>query len=163
MKQRVVWIDIAKGIAIILVVVGHVNGSYYAAGQYLNSTLFNFSTQFIYSFHMALFMFLSGLVFHKSENRRNQIKKILLNRGVVYITFSFLWWFFKIILNSFTNSPLNPKDILLIPIFPISFMWFIYALLIMEIVQVFLSELSIRGEVVQIIVSLILLFVQAGI
>lgn len=160
---RIAWIDAAKGISIILVVIGHVISSYYAAGQYLNSVLFSFSDQFIYSFHMALFVFLSGLVFRTSESRKSQVKKILINRGIVYITFSFLWWIFKMVLNPFLNTPLEPEDILLIPIFPISFMWFIYALLIMEIVQVFLGKLSVKGKMVQIIVSTVLLFAQAGV
>lgn len=62
MNERIAWIDISKGFAIIFVVVGHVVQSYHNVHQYEDSTLFNFSSQFVYSFHMALFMMLSGLL-----------------------------------------------------------------------------------------------------
>lgn len=51
-RQR--YIDIAKGIGIILVVVGHLTDSEFQS--------------FIYLFHMPLFFFLSGLLFHYSDN-----------------------------------------------------------------------------------------------
>lgn len=66
MRERIKWVDTAKGIAIILVVVGHVVQSYHNVNQYTDSTLFNLSGQFVYSFHMALFMMLSGMLFTMS-------------------------------------------------------------------------------------------------
>lgn len=55
MIQRIDYIDRMKGLAIFLVVLGHV---YYYAFERSNSIL----TAFVGSFHMPLFMFLSGLV-----------------------------------------------------------------------------------------------------
>jgi acyltransferase len=46
--NRIEWVDIAKGIGIILVIVGH------------TSIEFSWLGKFIYSFHMPLFFFLSG-------------------------------------------------------------------------------------------------------
>ena len=43
MKERIHWIDLAKGFAIILVVVGHVVSSYHEAGMFLDNHLFNFN------------------------------------------------------------------------------------------------------------------------
>ena len=55
-KNRDLFLDIAKGLAIILVVVGHViQGS----SQYFDDLLW---FRVIYSFHMPLFVFLSGAV-----------------------------------------------------------------------------------------------------
>ena len=51
-KERIDWIDIAKGIGIILVVLGHLN----VDGQ--------INRLFIYCFHMPLFFFISGIVFN---------------------------------------------------------------------------------------------------
>lgn len=53
--KRIEWVDIAKGIAIILVVIGHVGSSYGSAGLYKDSFLLNFTNRFVYSFHMAAF------------------------------------------------------------------------------------------------------------
>lgn len=55
MIQRIDYIDRMKGLAIFLVVLGHV---YYYAFERSNSML----SAFVGSFHMPLFMFLSGLV-----------------------------------------------------------------------------------------------------
>lgn len=53
-KNRISYIDIAKGIGIFLVIWGHI---------ILNGPAYNI----IYAFHMPLFFFLSGLVFSKSK------------------------------------------------------------------------------------------------
>ena len=49
-KKRLYWIDVARGIAILLVVLGHCIGNLNAPGN-----------KFILSFHMPLFFFISGL------------------------------------------------------------------------------------------------------
>ena len=46
MKERVHWIDIAKGLGIIAVVIGHI---------YNNQVIF----KWLYSFHMPLFFFVA--------------------------------------------------------------------------------------------------------
>lgn len=147
MRERIKWVDTAKGIAIILVVVGHVVQSYHNVNQYTASTLFNFSGQFVYSFHMALFMMLSGMLFTMSYNGAirgmggvKTVANKLIAYGVPYIVFSIVWWSFKMIFSGHVNSTLTVEDLLLIPIFPISFMWFIYALLIMVIIQQLIGE-----------------------
>lgn len=59
MKERILYIDWLKGIAIILVVMGHVIGfDIYSGDSCMNSFLY----RLISSFHMPLFIFLSGLV-----------------------------------------------------------------------------------------------------
>ncbi|WP_298014468.1 acyltransferase family protein [uncultured Megasphaera sp.] len=57
--KRIDWIDIAKGIAILLVIIGHTNP--------WGSTTRNF----IYSFHMPLFFLLSGYTYRLAENKRD--------------------------------------------------------------------------------------------
>lgn len=54
MNARISYIDQLKGIAILLVVLGHVIG--------YNNCENSFLWRFIYSFHMPLFMFISGYV-----------------------------------------------------------------------------------------------------
>ncbi|WP_254411882.1 acyltransferase family protein [Dyadobacter diqingensis] len=64
MKNRVAYIDHLKGISILLVVVGHF--IQYNTIESKDSRLFSF----IYSFHMPLFMFISGYVAYLSINER---------------------------------------------------------------------------------------------
>lgn len=52
-KDRIEWIDIAKGIGIILVIAGHTIALRYS--------------QCLYTFHLPLFFFLSGLVFNQKK------------------------------------------------------------------------------------------------
>lgn len=55
MKQRIDYIDRMKGLAIFLVVMGHVYGMVFNQSE-------DVTYKWISSFHMPLFMFLSGLV-----------------------------------------------------------------------------------------------------
>lgn len=48
LNKRVVWIDYAKAFAMLFVIIGHVETG-------------NSLTDWVYSFHMPLFFFLSGL------------------------------------------------------------------------------------------------------
>lgn len=52
--SRLSWLDIMKGIGIILVVVGHISS---------NKIIFNW----LYSFHMPLFFFAAGWVYKKKQ------------------------------------------------------------------------------------------------
>lgn len=58
MKNRIRWIDNAKAIAILMVVIGHIIQSMYSPDNFDENIVF----RIIYSFHMPLFIMLSGLV-----------------------------------------------------------------------------------------------------
>ena len=64
MNRRVEYIDIARGIAIILMIVGHV----------VQNTFFR---HIIFSFHMPLFIIVSGY-FYKDRPLKKEIKNVLL-------------------------------------------------------------------------------------
>lgn len=57
-KVRIAWIDNVKGIAILLVVLGHVIQFMYCPSNFDQNPVF----RVIYSFHMPLFFILSGCV-----------------------------------------------------------------------------------------------------
>lgn len=58
-KQRLTYIDIARAIGILFVVLGHVNQFYRDSQGIENSQ----TLIFIYAFHMPLFFILSGILF----------------------------------------------------------------------------------------------------
>ena len=58
-EEYVYWIDSAKAIGIILIIVGHL--SYGSSLSWIN--------KLIYSFHVPLFFMLSGIVFHTHLER----------------------------------------------------------------------------------------------
>ena len=70
LKDRMHWVDIARGIAIILVIVGHAIPEYSLNCIYIE--------KIIYSMHMSLFFILSGIVFKVEKNtsiKENILKK----------------------------------------------------------------------------------------
>ena len=67
-SNRIFWIDLVKGIAIILVVVGHIL-------QMRLQPAMTIPYEFIYKFHMPLFMFMSGYM----------LKDIILKVSVNYL------------------------------------------------------------------------------
>ena len=73
-QSRADWIDVLKGIGIILVVIGHVNTK-------------GFLVQWLYTFHMPLFFALSGYILYKF-GKNIPFQKFLLKR-----TKSILWPF----------------------------------------------------------------------
>ena len=77
MEDRIDWIDVAKGIAIILVVAGHVG--YPTMGKAV-----------IYSFHMPLFFMASGFVLFRHPEHSIKELFIRLIRGIIvpYVCFN---------------------------------------------------------------------------
>ena len=61
--KRIEWIDVGKGIAIILTMIGH----YIPYGSQFRN--------FIFSFHMPLFFILSGYTFKFSDNKKDVLEK----------------------------------------------------------------------------------------
>ena len=72
-KNRIEWIDTARGIGIILVILGHIG--------------FGRFNQWIYSFHLPLFVFLSGLLFNPKVPFKTLIKKRVKSLIIPYFCF----------------------------------------------------------------------------
>lgn len=80
-KERISWVDLVKGFGIILVIYGH---------------NLPFLENYIYTFHMPLFFFVSGL-FHPKELNINNVKKRAKQILIPYFLWSFflfIFWFF---------------------------------------------------------------------
>ncbi len=130
--ERNILVDKLKGYACFLVLFGHVIMGIRLAGVSV-PFFFEGMEKFIWSFHVALFMFLSGVVYKETgewkgkKTKSNFILHKLLNLGVPYIAFSALY----ILINSFVaqaNSKASLTDILFIWKTPIAQYWFLYAL-----------------------------------
>ena len=84
--KRYDFIDYAKGLAIMLVVIGHLLQYNFSGTS--SKGLFDL----IYSFHMPLFMFLSGYVasFSIERNIDNKMKFILRKARAFLVPFAFM-------------------------------------------------------------------------
>lgn len=84
--KRIVWIDILKGLAILLVIMGHVcQMRFPVSGKWL--------ADIIYSFHMPLFLFLSGLFARKAIEAADdrQIKAFVIRKARQLLVPFFVW------------------------------------------------------------------------
>ena len=90
-KKRITYLDIAKGMGMVLVLVGHLQ----------NDTIFSFSPHiltlcsWIFSFHLPLFFILSGMLMCiKKDNEKDLtgfIKKRFFSIMVPYFWFSLIY------------------------------------------------------------------------
>lgn len=131
MQERNDWVDCAKAIGIVLVVYGHVARGLASARLPINQDWFELVDSIIYSFHMPLFFFLSGLFFHDSLIRRGRLGLIANKVDTIvypYVVWSLLQGFFEVALSSYTNGHVNMGEVLSFPWQPRAQFWFLYAL-----------------------------------
>lgn len=127
--RRIFWLDFAKGIGIILVCLGHTIGGLRGDKTGLDLELFNYLVVLIYSFHMPLFFFLSGVVgdLRPPASFSDLIRPMFVSIIVPYVIWSCLF----VVLQNFSgaaNRPANYSDLLFILWRPIAHFWFFYAL-----------------------------------
>jgi len=147
-RHRSAWVDIAKGIGILLVVYGHVARGLQSSEIIDGSGLFIIIDRAIYSFHMPLFFFLSGLVFYDALVRRGP--KLFIASKVDTILWPYVLWslmqgVIEVSVSSHTNGGADWSQVLAFPYEPRAQFWFLYVLfLIATISAVVYSRLSPR-------------------
>jgi fucose 4-O-acetylase-like acetyltransferase len=142
---RIDWVDTAKGIGIILVVVGHVLRGL-ASAQLMELTPgARFVDEFIYSFHMPLFFLLSGLFLTRSVSKgsftaflEDKSRTIL----YPYVVWSTITIAIKCCLGSLPNQPRSLFDIFDLIYAPIEQYWFLYTLFFLIVTFGFLLSVG---------------------
>lgn len=133
--RRLDWVDVARGIGIILVIYGHALRAIvpppgalpaWAAAQ----------DGVIYAFHMPLFFFLVGLFIWPSLGRG---RMAFLKDRALTVLYPYLLWsvavgVLEMLARPFVNSPVELRDILAIGWQPIEQFWFLYALFVLQLV-----------------------------
>ena len=141
--ERNILADKLKGYACFLVLFGHVIMGIRLSGIYIPS-VFEGMEKFIWSFHVALFLFLSGVVYKLTGEWRGKETKTkfilhkLLNLGVPYVTFSVIY----ILINSMVgaaNTQSSVYDVLNIWKAPVAQYWYLYALFFLFCIWTLLS------------------------
>lgn len=136
MTERVDWVDNAKAIGILLVVYGHVARGLFEAGFIANVQLYKLVDSIIYSFHMPLFFFLSGLFVVKTLNRKGTKGFVFSKVDTIlypYILWSILQGSVEFVLADYTNGDVALGSILNLWV-PRAQFWFLYALFFVAIV-----------------------------
>jgi fucose 4-O-acetylase-like acetyltransferase len=141
---RDTWVDYAKAIGILLVVYGHVARGVYNAGIPMDTSLYERVDSIIYSFHMPLFFFLSGLFFLRSLGNRgpaalaaNKIDTIV----YPYILWSLIQGLTEVALSQYTTEKATLSEVLSLWDPRVQF-WFLYALflVVLTAIVVYRSE-----------------------
>lgn len=127
---RVVWIDVARALGIALVVLGHVERGLRSGGILQDGGIWQQIDFVIYTFHMPLFFYLSGMNVQGSREKPGFFAKRARALILPYFVFSILQGLVKLATGGKANSEMAPLDLLLIPVFPISPFWFLYVLFI---------------------------------
>lgn len=130
MKNRIHWVDYAKGIGILLVVYGHVILGLHDSKVGMQGLNYELQHLFIYSTHMPLFFFLSGLFASSWAERDGSlaIRQKIRNLLIPYFIWGTIQGLIMQIFSGQTNSGQGIADILLLPIKPFAQFWFLYDL-----------------------------------
>lgn len=138
---RQTWIDVARAVALVFVVVGHTERGLVAAGAMPGAAAEDFD-RIVYSFHVPLFFLISGLLFAQSIRRRPFLlswKARTLRLVQPCLIWSVALLGLIVLAANLANTPVSPEDavagILLLPFQPVSIFWFLYTLLICMVVS----------------------------
>lgn len=135
-SARVLWVDLARGLGILLVVLGHVNRGLYDGQLHSSSNLYQALDDALYLFHMPLFFMLSGLFMTQSV-RKVGVGAFVISRIRTLAYPAVLWtWLLglaHLAVGPAANHPLTPDDFPLIPLPPYSLYWFLWALLLNQV------------------------------
>ena len=131
-NERQVWIDVARGIGVILVVYGHVLGGLVGAGIFPNGPSTQWMSFGLYTFHMPLFFFLAGLNVPHSLRRGTEpfLRSKAWTLAYPYVLWSLIQGSVILLAAHDVNTPVTAADLLAIPYRPMAQFWFLYALLI---------------------------------
>lgn len=127
---RVEWIDAAKGIGIILVVIGHTLRGLESANVLSFEGDFGRIDKAIYSFHMPLMFLLSGLFIDKAlpQSWPNYILKHTQRLIWPLILWTYIFFLCKIVAGAAANNPVSWQNFPFVPLPPKEHFWFLWAL-----------------------------------
>jgi len=148
--QRIDFLDVAKGVGILLVVMGHCLGGLRAAEIVEEASLAWFSFYLIYSFHMPLFFFLTGSLV---EIRVGAQPGRFLRTNVTRIAYPYFLWglvqtIVQLLASGLITHPISqpPVELLIYMLWaPPAQFWFLYALFFLHLIA--LLTLLVGGRV----------------
>lgn len=107
-KQRSILIDVVRGMAISLVVVGHTNEGLLHRGWWGASTIGQRMDQGIYAFHMPVFFFVSGIFLCSGVNKRGMAEYTLEKLRTMiypYVVWSVIYVFARLLFAKYMMVP----------------------------------------------------------
>ena len=156
--QRVSWVDLAKGVGIILIVLGHANRSIdRTAGLDWTASLGALDT-FLYSFHVPLFFILAGVSAALARRWwQNGLRSVVLGVAVPYLLWSLIWIASKALLpGTLVNAPLDFSALWQILWMPVDHFWFLFHLIFIRLIWLLAETLFSRAQQLGVLVVLVI-------
>lgn len=137
-KQKIDWLAVLQGFSMLLVVIGHVDLT--NKGNDCNFPIASAIHSIIYSFHMPLFVFISGWLFYytcirKDKNNKDVMVAKLRRLGVPFLAFTLIATALKMAFPSLMHRQVTLQELVntfvLFRSNPLGEMWFIVVLLVL--------------------------------
>ncbi|MCT4490109.1 acyltransferase [Levilactobacillus parabrevis] len=155
-KKRIHWVDMVKGYGIVLVVIGHSLAAFnrrVSTPDIHSDFIFNC----IYSYHMALFFFVSGIFIHSwAHKHTNKAIKIKFKRLMFPY---FIWGIILILIEGIYTHNIQLIRIVELPVRPTLILWFLYSLFIDYLIYYFIIRITKNNTLVILSFSLIIFFI----
>ncbi|WP_299733795.1 acyltransferase [uncultured Tateyamaria sp.] len=144
---RLEWVDVLRGAAILLVVIGHSWRGLFGA-DLLDEATFSGLDRGIYSFHMPLFFMISGLFYMRGLSAA---PGVFVTTKLMRLLYPILLWTYVFVLvklaaGPLANTPATLDDLWVLPIPGRWHFWFLWALLLMQLALYALRPLRTRPE-----------------
>lgn len=160
-KKYIAEIDVARAFGMILVVLGHTFPDAASTGG-IQRPVYRIIYLIIYSFHMTLFIFVSGFVSGKFADTLAKkvfyIKKKVNRLIIPYLVWGIFYIPFRYLLSDYASANFNIADIwkVIIGENPYSGLWFLYALFLIMLIQIAVID-SLKKLQVALVISFVML------
>jgi len=138
-QARAQWVDVARGLGIVLVVFGHAVGGVISAGLATPDGLWSAAFYLVYTFHMPLFFFLSGLFVQArlQSDASGFVRTAFTRVAWPYLLWSVIQLLVIAALGSVVNTPTDLSVGRLVALLwePTSQFWFLHSLLILHLLS----------------------------
>lgn len=166
-KQRFLWLDYAKGIAILLVLYRHVFEGIKRAGiQVQQYSFLEHANIALFSFRMPLFFIISGIFIAKSLQKRG-LQRFIETKAKTILYPYFLWGALQItlqiLLSGYVNADRSVRDYTYLFYLPrmLEQFWYLYALFNVTVIYAVLKvKLKLQPNV-QAAIGLVLFYLSA--
>lgn len=162
--NRINYIDVIKGLAILIVVLAHVSEKYLVFEEYpLYDNVYASVYDISYAFHMHLFMLVSGFLYSKCYfaeigMKLDRMKEQWINLFIVYVVFSIIVWVSKLLFSNSVLHPISVTDVLFIVIRPIGHLWYLHLLLLFYIINIPVMTCIITNKHIHVYLLLFFIF-----
>lgn len=148
-NKRIEWVDTAKGIGLLLVILGHLHTPYLST--------------WIYTFHMPLFFFLSGVVYSgRKYTFKEFLKKRIKSLVIPYFSLGFVIYLFYVVVNAVVSPSVGPygSNLEMLKNFFVQkhfwTVWFLACLFVVEVLYFWIDRLVREKNIIITMISVII-------